>query len=100
MKKGLIIPLLLFIFFISSNNVFASDIYFVNDNNVSFSKEEYDFLTKLYWDGCQNLFTTSDYSRFVKSNIMNGELSVKTNEAIMQQMLKFLKSLKFAIRIV
>ncbi len=84
MKKSiLIISLLSFIFFISSDNVFASDIYFVNDNNVSFSKEEYDFLTRLYWDGCQNLFTTSDYSRFVKSNIMNGELSVKVNETIM-----------------
>ena len=84
MKKSiLIIPLLLFIFFISSNKVFASDVYFVNDNNVSFSKEEYDFLTNLYWDGCQNLFTVSDYSRFISSELMKGKLSVKLNNAIM-----------------
>ena len=54
MKKNiLIVTLLMLVFFINSNNVFAKETYFVNDNGVSFSKEEYDFLTQLFWDGCQ-----------------------------------------------
>lgn len=84
MKKNiLIVTLLMLVFFINLNNVFAKETYFVNDNGVSFSKEEYDFLTQLFWDGCQKLFSNSDYDHFINSDIMNGELNVKINNVIM-----------------
>ncbi len=84
MKKSiLIISLLLLLLFISTSEVYAKEAYFINDNGISFSKEEYDFLTQLFWDGCQNLFTKADYNNFVNSDIMSGELNIKTNDVIM-----------------
>lgn len=84
MKKNIfIVSLLMFLFFASSNTVFAKEAYYINSNNVSFSKEEYDFITSLFWEGSQDLFDANDYARFINSNLMNGELNVKTNNDIM-----------------
>lgn len=62
--------------------VLAKDNYYTNDNGVTLNKEEYDFLTMMYWDGCQNLMTKKDYEDFVKSDIINGEFDTKTTNTI------------------
>ncbi|MDE5586871.1 MAG: hypothetical protein K2I72_00695 [Bacilli bacterium] len=36
---------------ISTYNVYASENYYTNTFGVSLTKEEYEFLTKMYWDG-------------------------------------------------
>ena len=58
-----------------TTNVSAKEIYYVNDNGVSFSKEEYEFLSFMFWDGSQNLFTPEDYQKFIDSKIMDGEIN-------------------------
>lgn len=63
--------------------VWAKDNYYTNDNGVTLNKEEYDFLTMMYWDGCQNLMTKKDYEDFVKSDIINGEFDTKTINMLM-----------------
>ncbi len=40
------------------------DIYYVNDNGVSFTKNEYDFFSKMYYDGYQQTMTASDKAYF------------------------------------
>lgn len=59
-------------------NVSAQEYYFKNNNGILFSKEEYDFLSKMYWNGYQDNMTKEDYIDFKESNIMNGEFKSKT----------------------
>lgn len=52
--------------------------YYTNDNGVSLSKEEYDFLTKMYWDGYQKIMTKDEYKKFHDNDIIHGEYNEKT----------------------
>lgn len=56
----------------------TSNSYFTNENGVSLTKEEYDFLTKMYWDGYQKMMTQDEYNKFVENDIINGEFNTKT----------------------
>lgn len=58
--------------------VSAKSNYYINENGVEFSKAEYDFLTKMYWDGYQEIMTQNDYNDFKESNIINGKFNSKT----------------------
>ena len=74
MKKIAKILICLISILIASNSVLAKELdYYINDKGVAFSKSEYDFLTKMYWNGCQDLFTKENYEDFVNSNIINGK---------------------------
>ncbi|MCM1052679.1 MAG: hypothetical protein NC483_01700 [Ruminococcus sp.] len=68
---------LLFSCFIFIGGAYAKESYYVNEKGVSFTKEEYEFLSMMYWNGSQDLFNEEDYSKFVKSNIMNGDITIK-----------------------
>lgn len=75
MKKcylGLFAIISLFTFNINTQ---AKEIYYTNKNEVAFTKEEYDFLSFMYWEGSQELMNQDDYQRFNASNIINGEIS-------------------------
>ena len=56
-------------------NVSAKEVYYQNDNGVTFSKEEYDYLTYMYWDGAQDLMTKEDYEKFINYGIVGGSLN-------------------------
>lgn len=47
--------------------------YYTNDNGVSLTKEEYDFLVKMYWDGYPKIMTQKEYQRFSDKKIMERE---------------------------
>ncbi len=67
----------------SIKDVRALEEYYKNDNGVSLSKEEYDFLSDFYWPGCQELMKIEDYQKFLSSNIMNQEIKkIVVNEPI------------------
>ncbi len=58
-------------------NVYAienDDIYYVNQNGVSFTKEEYDFVGKLYFDGYQESMTVENYQRLKDIDVMGKEV--------------------------
>lgn len=70
---------IIFIFicsFLFFNNVKASDIYYTNANNVNFTQKEYEFLSFMFWEGCQDLMTEEDYNNFITSDIINGEITI------------------------
>jgi len=71
--KTKIIFLMLLVMFVSINNVSAEEQYYNNKYNVTLTKEEYDFLSKFYWEGYQEDMTLEDYQEFIKSDIINGE---------------------------
>lgn len=75
-RKILLILLSIFAF---TNAASAKDVYYTNDNGVAFTKDEYNFLSFMYWDGSQDLISQTDYDRFIKSDIMNGE--IKSNNS-------------------
>lgn len=77
LKKILIVFGISFIVYMP--NVSAEE-YYRNDYGVALNKEEYDFLSYMFWDGCQTLMTENDYVRFINSDIMNGELDSKIYE--------------------
>lgn len=63
-----------------TTNVYAKDIYYENKNGVTFTKEEYDFLSFMFWPGSQDLMTTNDYNKFINSGIMFGD--IKSDEYV------------------
>lgn len=77
--KKLFILTFLLSFFAFSNTIYASENYFINNNNVVLTKEEYDFLSKIYWEGFQETMTVNDYNYiFFDDNIVNCEIITET----------------------
>ena len=77
-KLFLVIGLIMIFTF---TNVTAREYYYTNDNGVSLTKEEYDFLSKLYWDGYQKYMTVEQYNDFIEKDLINGEFdSDETND--------------------
>lgn len=50
------------ILFLSISLVNAKDIYYINENNVYLTKDEYDFVVNMFYDGYQHLMTIDDYN--------------------------------------
>lgn len=73
LKKIICICIGLISFTIQLSIVNAKEIYYQNKNNVTFTEEEYQFLSKMFWEGCQDLMDIKDYNKFIESNILNGE---------------------------
>ncbi len=59
-----------------SDSVYAKEVYYTNKNGVSFTEEEYKFLSQMFWEGSQDLMTEEDYQRFVNSDLMDGNLEI------------------------
>lgn len=79
MKKGEIILTILFASMaLTVSEVKASETYYLNNKGVALTKEEYDFLSYMFWEGSQDLLTKGDYNKFINSNIMHGELGDDT----------------------
>lgn len=74
MKK--ILYLVLFNLIFTCFSVKAKTFY-INDNGVEFSKEQYSFISKFYFEGYQDYMTKSDYQEFVDSNIINGNIAIQ-----------------------
>lgn len=74
MKKKFLLSTCLFSMFLLTTDVQAKEVYFVNQNNVKFTKEEYDFISYMFWDGAQENMDLDDYNNFINSDIMNGDL--------------------------
>lgn len=79
MKKQIKICALLLILFcaLNSENVNAQEVYYTNDYGVQLTQEEYEFLTKMYWDGYQEIMTQEEYEEFNQSGILHGEFESK-----------------------
>ncbi|MDE6142344.1 MAG: hypothetical protein K2G03_07040 [Bacilli bacterium] len=78
-KKVLILVMMLMVVTLSGN-AFAldsEDVYYTNDHYVSFTKEEYDFVSKFYFDGYQKYMNQEDYNYMIDNDLMNGKIEIK-----------------------
>ena len=80
MKK--ILYILLLAFFCTGVNVSASEIYFSNVNGVNLTEEEYNFISKIFWDGYQKEMTIEDYNFILSDGISE---NIVTNNYIPYQ---------------
>lgn len=51
-----------------------TECYFLNENGVCFQEEEYMFLTEMYWEGIQKMFTQNDYDKLIQSQVFHNEV--------------------------
>lgn len=73
MKRLIFLGFVLFFAFLI--NVQATEIYYTNNLGVSFTKEEYDFFSKIYWDGIQKFTTIEEYNKILgDKSILNSEI--------------------------
>lgn len=82
MKKPVRIAMSLFIFllsFFTLTNVNAEErkIYYTNNNGVELTKDEYDFLTEVYWNGYQSKMTQDEYDYYRDGDYFGGEVEKK-----------------------
>lgn len=95
----LMVSVLFFTCFIISSKVDANstnDTYFENKNGVVFSKNEYDFISKMYWDGYQSFMTIEEYNDLKKYNLMNQEVEIIFYEAPKNMLVPFSTSISSA----
>lgn len=76
MKRKIILMITLFIGVVP--NAFAKENYYTNNYNVSLTKEEYDYISYMYYDGYQEYFTEEDYNTLIKNVDLNGEKDIAT----------------------
>ncbi len=71
--KKIIMSILLFS--VSMLNVYALDgeNYYVNENGVKFTEKQYNFFSKMYWDGYQEYMTQNDFD-YYDVNLMDDNL--------------------------
>lgn len=54
-----------------------NEIYYTNDHYVSFTKEEYEFVSRFYFDGYQDYMNQEQYNYMIDNDLMNGEIEIK-----------------------
>ena len=75
--KYLILGLILLVCLVFSPKVYAEEAFYTNDNGVSLTEEEYEFIKMFYWDGYPALMTLEDYQEFHDTKVMESEVEVK-----------------------
>ncbi|MBQ7030849.1 MAG: hypothetical protein IJN13_00560 [Bacilli bacterium] len=77
MKLKIVFGLFVFLSFFS--NVSAQENYYVNENNVALTKEEYEFITDMFFDGYQKSLTLDDYNNiFIDDKVIDSEITSQT----------------------
>lgn len=83
MKKFLNYVMIFVLLMIITTSVNAQEIYYENNNGVIFTKEEYDFFSKMYYDGYQASMTEEDMHMFegYELNAKNVESSIYVDKS-------------------
>ena len=70
MKKFFML-LLVTVFAFNVTKVAAEEIFYENDKGVTFTKEEYDYISYMFWDGYQDVMTQADYDKYIDYDLIN-----------------------------
>lgn len=77
-KKYLVLMLLLFC--VEKVNAATDDIWYTNDNGISFSKLEYDFISEFYYDGFQDYIDYELYNViFIDNDVVYSDIDIVGN---------------------
>lgn len=77
MKRYLYIPVIVFSLFIGIITTHAQEYYYINDNGITFTKDQYDFITEMYYDGYQAYMTEEDMNYFNGIKMVPGTVESK-----------------------
>lgn len=82
MKKIVLNVCLLIVFgmILYTDKLNAQEVFYKNDLGVIFSKQEYDFISNMYWNGYQEYLTLDDYNKFKELNLFNQPIEKTTKE--------------------
>ncbi len=81
-RKIIYLLLIIGIMMCINTTVYARENYYQNENGVILTKQEYDFISNMYWNGYQNYLTLDDYNYIASLNVFDKEISKKTEEFI------------------
>lgn len=65
-----------------SKSVNAQEIYYQNDLGVTLSKQEYEYISNMYWEGYQEYLTLDDYNEFKNNDLFNKPVEKVTKEIV------------------
>lgn len=77
MRKMLYL-MLFTLFLVIANDVNAEEIYYTNANNVSFTKEQYDYFTAMFQEGYQDILTPEMFNQYEKEVMHPDLVEIKT----------------------
>ena len=81
MKKGkLFFLIILSIFIIPTCTLAKEEVYYTNDNGVSLTEKEYNFISEMYWDGFQKFVTKELYADLKSDDIFSHPIEKKVFE--------------------
>lgn len=71
---------LLLLFSCDNVSALSSDktIYYTNKNQVQFTEQEYNFISKMYWDGYQEFITQKEFNDIKNLNLLNSDIKKST----------------------
>ncbi len=78
--KKMIFLVLIMVIVLPKHFVCAEQIYYINGYGVEFKKDEYDFISKFYFDGYQDYITAIEYDEMITSNIMQGRIKIVSSD--------------------
>lgn len=70
----MVFAVIICLIFTYSINASTKNCYYLNDNGVCFQEDEFYFLSNMYWNGIQKVFTQSDYDKIIKRHKHAGEV--------------------------
>ena len=79
-KRNLFFLILLSIFIVPTCALAKDNIYYTNDNGVSLTEKEYDFISEMYWDGFQKFVTKELYEDLRSDDIFSQSIEKKIFE--------------------
>lgn len=71
--------LLLVLILIAPNLVFAKEVYFKNNNNVTLTKKEYDYIVERFSENYPYIMTQKDYNNLINDEYLNGKIQIVTS---------------------
>ncbi len=80
MKKNLFILILISILFVPTFVFAKEETYYTNDNGVSLTEKEYNFISELYYEGFQKHITKELYDDLKSDDIFSHEIESKSVE--------------------
>ena len=70
-----------------------ADSYYANNNGVEFTKDQYNYISSLYYDGYQDEMTIEEYDKIVSLNLFNQPIeAIYQSDSITNKLLNGIKS--------
>lgn len=63
-----------------SLNAYADEAFYTNDNGVSLTEQEYNFFTKMYWDGFQEYVDNTLYNKYASMGLYDKEVHTSISD--------------------